>query len=109
LNIHGVSEVRQTAILTAEQPMPEPSAFEFELANEKLKSHKSPGIGQTPAELTKAGDRTIRHEIHKLVISIRNKEELPEERKKSNILPIYKKGDKKDCSNYRCMSPLPVT
>ena len=33
--------------------MPEPSAFEVELAIEKLKSHKSPGIDQIPAELIK--------------------------------------------------------
>jgi uncharacterized membrane protein YhdT len=30
--------------------VPEPSAFEVELAVEKLKSHKSPGIDQIPAE-----------------------------------------------------------
>ena len=35
--------------------MPEPSAFEIELAIEKLKSHKSPGTDQIAAELTKAG------------------------------------------------------
>jgi uncharacterized protein YfaP (DUF2135 family) len=35
-------------------------------------------------------------EIHKLIISIWNKEELPEERKESIIVPIYKKGDKTD-------------
>ena len=50
--------------------MPEPSAFEVELAIEKLKSHKSPGIDQIPAEFIKAGGRTIRCEIHKLIISI---------------------------------------
>ena len=48
--------------------MPEPSAFEVQLATEKLKSHKSPGIDQIPAELIKAGGRTIHHEIHKLII-----------------------------------------
>ena len=42
--------------------MPEPSALEVELAIEKLKSHKSPGIDQIPAELIKAGGRTIRGE-----------------------------------------------
>ena len=47
--------------------MPEPSAFEVELAIEKLKRHKSPGIDQIPAELIKAGGRTIRYEIHKLI------------------------------------------
>jgi hypothetical protein len=33
----------------------EPGAFEFELAIEKLKSHKSPGIDQIPAEMIKTG------------------------------------------------------
>jgi hypothetical protein len=35
--------------------VPEPSAFEVEMAIEKVKSHKSPGIDQIPAELIKAG------------------------------------------------------
>jgi len=51
----------------------------------------------------KARVRTIRNESHKLNISIWNKEKLPEEWKKSIILPIYKKGDKGYCSNYRGM------
>jgi len=79
LNVHGVNNVRQTEIHTAEPLVPEPSASEVELAIEKLKSHKSPGIDQIPAELIKAGDKTNRCEIHKLIISIWNKEELPEE------------------------------
>jgi len=59
--------------------VPEPSAFEVELAIQKLKSHKSPGIDQIPAELIKSGGRTICCAIHKLIISVCNKEELPEE------------------------------
>jgi hypothetical protein len=75
----------------------------------KLKSHKSPGIDQIPAELIKAGGRIIRSEIHNLIISIWYKEELPEEWKESVIVPIYKKGDKTDCSNYRGISHLSTT
>ena len=67
LNVHGVIDVRQAEIHTAEPLVPEPSAFEVELAIEKLKSHKSPGIDQIPAELIKAGGRTIRCAIHKLI------------------------------------------
>ena len=91
--------------------MPEPSAFEFEfeLSIEKLKRHKSPGTGQIPAELTKAGGRPIRCEIHKLIISIWNKEELPEERKKLNIVTINKKSDITHCINYRAIPLLPIT
>ena len=47
--------------------MTEPSAFEFEMAIEKLKQHTELSIDQIPAELIKAGGRTIRCEIHKLI------------------------------------------
>ena len=89
---------------TAEPLVPEPSASEVELAITKLKSHKSPGIDQILAELIKAGGRTIYLEVHKLIISIWKKEKLPEEWKELIIVPIHKKGDKRDCNNYRGIS-----
>ena len=39
----------------AEPLVPEPSASEFEMAIDKLKSHQSPGIDQIMAEVIKAG------------------------------------------------------
>ena len=74
MKAHGVNDVKQTEIHTAETLVPETSAFEVELAIEELKSHKSPRIDQIPAELIKAGDITIRYEIHKLISYIWNKE-----------------------------------
>ena len=109
LNVQGVSDVRQTEIHTTEPLVPEPSAIEFEMAFEKLKGHKSPGRNQIPTELIKAGSGTICTEIHKLTISIWNKEELPEEWKQSIIVPIYKIDDKTDCSNYRGVSLFSTT
>jgi hypothetical protein len=47
--------VRQTEIHTAEPLVPEPTEVEVELAIGKLKSHKSPGIDQIPAEFIKTG------------------------------------------------------
>ena len=79
------------------------------MAIEKIKNHKSPGIDQIPAELYQAGGRTIRYEIHKLIISIWNTEELSDEWKESIIVPIHKKGDKTDCNNYRGISLLPTS
>jgi hypothetical protein len=38
LIVHGVNDVRQTEIHTAEPVLPEPSAFEVEMAIEKLKT-----------------------------------------------------------------------
>jgi len=85
LNIHEVNDIRVTEIRTAKPLVPDPSAFNVELAIEKLTSHKSPGMDQIPAEFIKAGGRIIRYEIHKLFISIWNKEELPEEWKESIV------------------------
>jgi hypothetical protein len=73
--------------------VPELNALKSEMALEKLKTHKSSGIDQIPAELIKAGGRTICSEIHKYIKSIWNKEELPEDWKESVIVPIYEKGD----------------
>ena len=51
----GLMMSGQMEIHTAEPTAPQPSAFEVELATEKLKSHKSPDIDQIQAELIKAG------------------------------------------------------
>jgi hypothetical protein len=44
LNVHGVNDVREREIHTAEPLVPELSASEVELSTEKSKSHKSPAI-----------------------------------------------------------------
>jgi hypothetical protein len=58
LNIHGVHNVRQKDIHTAQPLVPEPSLVEVEIATGKL-SYKSPGTDQIPAELIKAGIETL--------------------------------------------------
>jgi len=69
LNVLGINDVRQTEIHTAEPLVSEPSAFEDEMAIEKLKSHKSPCIDQILAELFKVRGRTIHYEIYKPIHS----------------------------------------
>jgi hypothetical protein len=88
---YGVHEVRQMDIHTAEPLMPEPSLVEVKIAIGKLKTYKSPGAEQIPAELIKAGGETLYSEIHRLICCIWNKEELPQQWKETIILPIYKK------------------
>ncbi|PNF22344.1 hypothetical protein B7P43_G18298 [Cryptotermes secundus] len=79
LNVHRVSDVRQTGIDTAEPLIPDPSPFEVESAIAKLKRYKSPGSDQIPAELIQAGGEILRSKIHNLITSIWHKEKLPDQ------------------------------
>jgi hypothetical protein len=88
-------------IHTAEPLVPEPSLVEVEIAIGKLNSYKSPGIDEISAELIKAGGETLCSQRHKLICSVWNKEELPQQWKESIIIQIHEKGDKTDCNNYR--------
>jgi hypothetical protein len=83
-----------------------PSHLEVEIAPAKLKKYKSLCSDQIRAELIQAGSKILLSVIHKLINSVWNKEELPDQWKESIIVPVHKMGDKTDCNNYRGMSLL---
>jgi hypothetical protein len=84
--------------------VPGPSRLEVEIAIAKLKKYKSLGSDQIPAELIQAGGEILLSVMSKLINSVWNKEELPDQWKESIIVPIHKNGDKTDCNNYRGIS-----
>jgi len=79
---------------TAETLVPEPSSFEVEMPTERLKTYKLPDADHILEEMIQTVGNTLHSEIHKLINSIWNKEDLPQQWKESVIVPIYKKGDK---------------
>jgi hypothetical protein len=101
--VHNVSDVGQIDVHTAEPLVHGPSCLEVEIAIEKLKSIL-PGSDQILPELIQAGGKLLLSAIHKLINSIWNKEELPDQWKQSIILPIHKKGDETVIIivGYRC-------
>jgi hypothetical protein len=48
VNVHMVNEVKLTAVHTAETLVPNPSAFEDEMAAENFKRYKSTSTAQIP-------------------------------------------------------------
>jgi hypothetical protein len=104
--VHKVSDVRQIEVHTAEPLVPGLSSLEVEIAIAKLKKYKSPGSDQIPAEHIQAGDEILLSAIHKLINSVWNKDELPDQWKQSIIVPVHKKGDKTDSNNYHGISLL---
>jgi hypothetical protein len=84
MNVHSVSDVRQTAIHTAEPLVPCLSCLESENAIAKLMKYKS-----SAAELFQAGEILL-PAIHKILNSIWNQEQLSEQWKMSITVPIKK-------------------
>jgi hypothetical protein len=103
---HNVSDVRQIEVRTAEPLVPDSSRLEVEIAIAKLKRYKSSGSDHIPAEIIQAGAKILLSAIHKLINSVWNKEELPDQWNESIIAPVHKKGDKTDCNNYCGISLL---
>jgi hypothetical protein len=106
LIVHNVSDVRQIEVHTAEPLVHGPRHLEVEIVIAQLKKYKSPGSEHIPAELIQTRGKMLLSAIHKLINSILNKEELPDQRKESITVSIHKKGDKTDCNNYHGISLL---
>jgi hypothetical protein len=79
LNVHRVSDVRQTEIRTAEPLVSHTSPSEIDIIIVKLKRYRSPDSDQTPTELIQTGGETLWSETHKFINSIWNKEEFPDQ------------------------------
>jgi hypothetical protein len=99
LNVHGVHDVKQMNIyIWLELLVSEPSLVEVDAVVRKLRTYKSLGTDQILGELITAGGETLLSQIHKIICSVWNEEEFPQQWKKS-IVQIYKKGDK--TNNYQ--------
>jgi hypothetical protein len=85
----GVNGVRWSDLHGTEQLVPESSTFEVDTAVEKWKRYKSLSVHQISALSIQAGGRTLHSEIHKLMNSAWNKEELLQLWKESVIVGTY--------------------
>jgi hypothetical protein len=66
LNVHYVSDVKQTEIHTAEPLVPGPNHLEVDISIATMKKYKSPGSGQIPPELYQVGGETLVSVIHRI-------------------------------------------
>ena len=91
---------------TAEENIKEPTLQEVTSALKGLKNNKASGADAITAELIKKGGAILEEQIHGLIVNIWNQEVLPEEWKSGIIIPVFKKGDKTICDNYRGITIL---
>src|ERR1043165_6319637 len=82
---------------------------EVEWAITQISDNKAPGADEIPIELIKAAGEGITKEITTLCNLIWEKEEWPKEWGKSIFIPIFKKGDARECENYRTIALISHT
>jgi hypothetical protein len=74
-----------------EPSVPGSSRLETEITIAKLKKYKLIGSDQIAPEVIQRDDESLLSEIHKLIKSVWNKEELPDQWMESIIVPIHEK------------------
>ena len=84
------------------------SEREVEDAVKKLKNGKAAGIDSITAELLKADVKYTSVKVKKLIDMIWRQETVPKNWKKGLIVKIPKKGDLKECKNWRGITLLPL-
>ena len=84
----------------------EPTLYEIQEIIKNLKRMKMPGTDNINAELLQVAGPQMTQKIQELILNIWRTERMPNEWNKSIICPIYKKGEKSECSNYRGISLL---
>jgi hypothetical protein len=99
----------ETVCFGPELHIPEPTTTEVYDTVRKMKDNRAPGEDAITAELIKKGRKRLWKNIHQLIVSFWNKEEIPEEWRTAIICSIYKKGSKLECKNYIGISLLTVT
>ena len=98
-----VKELEEIAPLQNEDPQ-DILYSEVQAAIQALKRNKSPGSDGITAEMLQAGGEQLARQIHKLCNKAWHEGTIPEEWGKSILVPIPKKGDLSNCSNYRTIS-----
>jgi hypothetical protein len=86
-----------------------PSREEIEGALKYLKNNKAAGADSIAAELLKNGGPNLVDALHEVTQQAWTSETLPINWAVGVLCPVYKKGDKLDCKNYRVICFLNVT
>jgi hypothetical protein len=85
-----------------------PSREEIEEALNYLKNNKTAGADSIVAKVLKNGGPNLVDALHEVIQQAWTSETLPKSWIEEVLCPVYKKGDKLDCKNYRGICLLSV-
>jgi len=94
--------------LTAEPLVKELSQEDMEKAICNLQINKAPREDDIIMELIKNASQELKKRLHALICKIWRDEKMPDDWKVGLLVPLFKKGDKMKCENYRGITLLNV-
>uniref|UniRef100_A0A8D9ELZ3 Craniofacial development protein 2 n=1 Tax=Cacopsylla melanoneura TaxID=428564 RepID=A0A8D9ELZ3_9HEMI len=116
LNCEPTDEIRETpadeqnvTLDDEENTTDEPTFGEVQKIIKNMKGGKSPGEDGIPIEVLKSGGEAVQKFVYKLILKIWKMETIPSEWNEAVVIPLHKKGDKLQCTNYRGISLLNTT
>jgi len=77
-------------------------------AIDNIREGKAPGKCRTLSGIWKHGGAEILSKLYQLILSIWKEERVPQDWKDASTIPIFKKGSRKDCGNYRGIALLSI-
>ncbi|KAL1447116.1 hypothetical protein WDU94_005460 [Cyamophila willieti] len=84
-----------------DREQPELTWNDVDTACKFIKTGKSPGPDEITGEMLKAAGIVGKHMIYRLFKKCWDEKKIPEEWKEGIIVPLFKKGDRRVCNNYR--------
>ena len=100
------TEMIKTNISAEESDEEDITLEEVQKAIYDMKNNKSSGYDELPSEVYKNGGEGIQVWLHEIIKTVWSTGEIPDDWRKAIICPVYKKGDKQECGNYRGISLL---
>lgn len=83
-----------------------PDSEDISIILNDLKNNKAPGSDGIPGEFLKVGGPAMIEELTHLIANVWESEKMPDTWKESVVFPVLKKGDSRNCNNYRGISLL---
>ncbi|XP_020285268.1 golgin subfamily A member 6-like protein 6 [Pseudomyrmex gracilis] len=89
-----------------EEPREEPIEEEIIKVVRKAKMKKAAGIDGIPMEAWRYGGEAVKKGLTEMIEEVWKRMKIPEEWRKSIVVPIYKRGNQEQAENYRRISLL---
>ncbi len=86
-----------------------PTLGEVCTAIRQLRNNRAPGVDGIPAEVYKTCLDSLGAWLHRVITKVWLYEAVPNNWSESVLLHLFKKGDKRICSNYRGISMIDIT